>query len=60
MADEETLDLSMFLANYLSDAREGFQEMDNALLSIMKGIKMAFDPNNILNPGKIWEESPHE
>jgi len=30
-------------------------EMDNALLSIMKGIKRAFDPNNILNPGKIFD-----
>jgi glycolate oxidase len=30
-------------------------EMDNALLSIMKSIKMAFDPNNILNPGKIFD-----
>ena len=30
-------------------------EMDNALLNIMKGIKRAFDPNNILNPGKIFD-----
>ncbi len=29
--------------------------MDNALLDIMKGIKRAFDPNNILNPGKIFD-----
>ena len=29
--------------------------MDNALLNIMKGIKRAFDPNNILNPGKIFD-----
>ncbi len=29
--------------------------MDNALLDIMKGIKRAFDPNDILNPGKIFD-----
>lgn len=29
--------------------------MDNALLNIMKGIKRAFDSNNILNPGKIFD-----
>jgi len=29
--------------------------MDNATLSIMKNIKKAFDPNNILNPGKIFD-----
>jgi glycolate oxidase len=29
--------------------------MDNALLDIMMGIKRAFDPNNILNPGKIFD-----
>lgn len=28
---------------------------DNALLDIMMGIKRAFDPNNILNPGKIFD-----
>jgi len=30
-------------------------EMDNAVLNIMKSIKRAFDPNNILNPGKIFD-----
>jgi len=29
--------------------------MDNSLLDIMKGIKRAFDPNNILNPGKVFD-----
>ncbi len=30
-------------------------QMDNALMNLMKGIKRAFDPNNILNPGKIFD-----
>lgn len=30
-------------------------ETDQALLRIMKNIKKAFDPNNILNPGKIFD-----
>ena len=29
--------------------------MDNALLDIIKRIKKAFDPSNILNPGKIFD-----
>ena len=29
--------------------------MDNTTLSIMKSIKRTFDPNNILNPGKIFD-----
>ena len=29
--------------------------MDNALMDIMTDIKRAFDPNNILNPGKIFD-----
>jgi len=29
--------------------------MDNALLDIMTDIKRAFDPSNILNPGKIFD-----
>ena len=28
--------------------------IDNKLLNIMKAIKRAFDPNDILNPGKIF------
>jgi glycolate oxidase len=30
--------------------------MDPAAIEIMKQIKGVLDPNNILNPGKIWEE----
>ena len=29
-------------------------EVGDKVISIMKGIKNTFDPNNILNPGKIW------
>ena len=29
--------------------------IDDALLNIMKNIKRAFDPNNILNPGKVFD-----
>jgi glycolate oxidase len=30
-------------------------QMDGALLNVMRGIKRAFDPSNILNPGKIFD-----
>lgn len=30
--------------------------MDPLAIEMMKGIKRIVDPNNILNPGKIWEE----
>ena len=33
------------------------QAMDPAAISIMKQIKDVLDPNHILNPGKIWEET---
>ena len=26
-----------------------------AVINMMKGIKALIDPNNIMNPGKIWE-----
>jgi glycolate oxidase len=29
--------------------------IDQPTLNIMKGIKNAFDPSNILNPGKIFD-----
>jgi len=30
------------------------KEIDNATLNLMKNIKQLFDPNNILNPGKLF------
>lgn len=30
------------------------KELDNATLALMKQIKLTFDPNNILNPGKLF------
>jgi glycolate oxidase len=34
--------------------------MDPVAIEIMKKIKDLLDPKHILNPGKIWEETPHE
>ena len=36
MADKDRIDLSMFLNDYLNDAKEGFQEVNNALLALEK------------------------
>ena len=33
-------------------------ELDAATISAMRGIKAAFDPNSILNPGKIFPQGP--
>ena len=32
------------------------QAMPPEAIDLLRGIKKVFDPNNILNPGKIWEE----
>jgi FAD/FMN-containing dehydrogenase len=29
--------------------------LEPAVIDLMKGIKGLVDPNNIMNPGKIWE-----
>ena len=31
------------------------ESLNKATMDIMRGIKLAFDPNNILNPGKVCE-----
>ena len=36
------------------------QAMDPVAIDIMKQIKDILDPRHILNPGKIWEETPRE
>ena len=32
------------------------QAMQPEAIDLLRGIKKVFDPDNILNPGKIWEE----
>lgn len=32
------------------------KEIDPATMALMKDIKRVFDPNNILNPGKLFPE----
>jgi len=34
--------------------------MDPVAIEIMRKIKGILDPNNILNPGKIWEEEARD
>jgi FAD/FMN-containing dehydrogenase len=31
--------------------------LDPMAISVMKRIKAVFDPNNVMNPDKIWEAS---
>ncbi|MCX6690493.1 MAG: chemotaxis protein CheA [Methanoregula sp.] len=37
MADDDKIDLSMFLPDYLNDSKEGFQKANSALLDLEKG-----------------------
>lgn len=39
MAEEEKIDLSIFMEDYLSDSREGFRKAEDALLSLEKDYK---------------------
>jgi len=49
---EEPSQLSMEL---VPQEKKYFMEMeDKAKIELMKRVKKAFDPNNILNPGKIF------
>ena len=34
-------------------------ELDETSLALMQSIKSVFDPNNILNPGKIFSTKSH-
>ncbi len=36
MSDKDKIDLSMFLDDYLNDAKEGFQRINSALLALEK------------------------
>ncbi|OGP49695.1 MAG: hypothetical protein A2Y79_05255 [Deltaproteobacteria bacterium RBG_13_43_22] len=48
MSDIEKLDLSMFTEEYLSDAKEGFQEANNALLALEKDYTRTEHLDNVL------------
>lgn len=48
MADTDKLDLSIFTADYLSDAREGFQEVSRALLALEKDYTRKEHLDNVL------------
>jgi len=61
---EEVFDAALSLGGVLSGEhgmgleKQRFlkRAMDPVALDLMKKIKGILDPNNILNPGKIWEE----
>jgi two-component system, chemotaxis family, sensor kinase CheA len=48
MSDADKLDLSMFIEEYLSDAREGFQEINGALLALEKDYTRTEHLDNVL------------
>ena len=61
---DEMIDIALSLGGVLSGEhgigleKQRFlsKAMDPVAIDIMKKIKNLLDPNNILNPGKIWEE----
>ncbi len=62
---EEIIEIALTLGGVLSGEhgigleKQRFlkKAMDPAAIEIMKSIKDVLDPNHILNPGKIWEET---
>lgn len=48
MSDIDKLDLSVFIEEYLSDAKEGFQETNNALLALEKDYTRTEHLDNVL------------
>ncbi|MCK4862877.1 MAG: FAD-binding protein [Dehalococcoidales bacterium] len=62
---EEIIEIALSLGGVLSGEhgigleKQRFlkKAMDPAAIEIMKAIKDVLDPNHILNPGKIWEET---
>ncbi len=63
---EEIIEIALSLGGVLSGEhgigleKQRFlkKAMDPMAIDIMKKIKDVLDPNHILNPGKIWEETP--
>jgi glycolate oxidase len=63
---EEIIEIALSLGGVLSGEhgigleKQRFlkKAMDPRAIEIMKKIKDVLDPNHILNPGKIWEETP--
>ena len=47
MSDKDKIDLTMFLADYLSDAKEGFQRINSALLVLEKDYSQTEQLNEI-------------
>ena len=59
MADTDKLDLAMFMADYLSDAKEGFQEANSALLALEKDYTQKEHLDTILRVFHTLKSSSH-